>query len=275
VAVIALLAGCANLASPPKLPPITAGSTGQELAGKFVWFDLLTPDMASAQRFYGELFGWSFDTSQGPRGYAVIRHDGIAIGGMAKISGQDAEEGSIWLPSLSVADVDQAARITRERGGEVLDGPVDVSGRGRMAVLRDPAGAELVALRSDTGDPPDAEPSLGRWLWTDLFTNDGEASNAFYAALVDYRAKDIETGEDHVYRVLGRDGRARAGIVEIHWKYVDPNWLPYVRVADVTAATRAAESLGGKLLLRVEQAAILTDPSGAAIGVQRTAKGGK
>src|SRR5580765_8497591 len=63
---LALLAvGCVGLtpsvaAEPPTLPPLTTVSGSPRLPGKFVWADLVTDDVAAAQKFYGGLFGWTF-----------------------------------------------------------------------------------------------------------------------------------------------------------------------------------------------------------------------
>ena len=273
-----LLAGCALVGCATggtALPPITDAPTGEYQPGKFVWFDLLTEDAEAARVFYQQLFDWTFDDSDGPAGYSVIRHGGVAIGGIAKIEDEiDASE-AIWLGSLSVEDVDAAAKTAAARGGEVIEAATDVAGRGRMAIIRDPSGAELGVLRSATGDPVDQKPAAGRWLWTELVTDDSKTAEAFYAELVGYRVQTVETGDDLVYRVVGRDGRARAGIVEVKWKNVEPNWLPYVGVADLNTTIRSAQTRGGKLLLRNGDIAILTDPTGGAIGVQQLAGGTK
>jgi predicted enzyme related to lactoylglutathione lyase len=269
---ISVLPGCSTTGG-TRLPPVTATATGEALVGKFVWFDLLTEDVAAAKGFYAELFGWEIDDSAGPEGYSVIRNDGSPIGGIARISDELDEPEAIWLASLSVDDVDQAAQITRDRGGEVLDAPVDVAGRGRMAVLRDPTGAELIALRSSTGDPPDVAAAPGAFLWVDLVTNDSQSARDYYAALVGYQSKDVKTEHGEKYHVFGRGDRVRAGVVEVDWEQVESNWLPYVSVADVEATVVKAESLGAKQILRDDRLAVLLDPTGAAFGIHLAVKG--
>ena len=270
---VALFCGCASFGSRTTLPPITAVSTGESVIGKFVWFELLTEDAVTARSFYGPLFGWEFDASQGPSDYSLIQHRGVPIGGVAEISGEEEGSEGIWLASISVTDVDRAAQLTEELGGQVLHGPLEAGGRGRLAVLRDPTGAVLVALRSASGDPPDSEPAVGAWLWTDLVTNEGDAARSFYEKLVGYRVEEVAGGVGDSFQVLVRDGRARAGIVQVEWERVESNWLPYVRVDDVTATARAAESLGAVVLIHAGDVALLTDPTGAAFGIH--ARGGE
>jgi predicted enzyme related to lactoylglutathione lyase len=269
---LSLLLGCSTTGG-TRLPPVTATATNEALVGKFVWFDLLTEDVAAAKTFYAELFGWQIDDSAGPKGYSVIRNGGSPIGGIANISDELEESEAIWLASLSVDDVDKAAQVTRDRGGEVLDGPADVTGRGRMVVLRDPTGAELIALRSSSGDPPDVAAGPGSWLWVDLVTHDSQAARDYYAALVGYQSKQVKSKHGETYHIFGRGDRVRAGVVEVDWEKIESNWLPYVSVADVDATVVKAESLGAKQILRDDRLAVLLDPTGAAFGVHLAVKG--
>lgn len=68
------------------LPSITDSATGERRHGKIIWHDLLTNDPAASARFYGELFGWKFEsvgTSAGLNDvadYTLIRHNGHLIG---------------------------------------------------------------------------------------------------------------------------------------------------------------------------------------------------
>jgi len=264
-----LLAACAT---PEGLPPLTARPSSEWHPGKFVWFDLLSENPAAARSFYSEVFGWRFDAfgADGDDAYYLIRNGDVVIGGLARLDGDDADvPQSLWLPTLSVEDVDAAAALAKGSGGQVLRQPEDFPGRGRIAAVRDPNGATLLLLRSDDGDPPDRAAPVGAWLWTDLWTPDAAEAKGFYAALAGFEARDIEASKEHVYHVFGRDGRARAGMVELLEQRVDPNWLPYVRVADVDETVRRAEAHGGRVLLRSADVAVLMDPAGAAVGVQR------
>jgi predicted enzyme related to lactoylglutathione lyase len=260
-----LLAACA-----PSLPPVTESPTGEHHPGRFVWFDLLSEDPAAAEAFYAGVFGWRFEDS-GTADYRLIRSGDALIGGVAETD--DRESGfseSRWLATLSVDDVDAALARAEAAGGEVLVRPVDVQGRGRLAALRDPSGAVLVLLRTEGGDPADGvAPPVGSFLWTDLWTEDAATARRFYGEVVGYQSRTAEVGAEHRYEILGRDGRARAGLVVIDLEGIDANWLPYVRVADVAGAAEQARQRGGTVLLERADLAVLIDPTGAAIGVQK------
>jgi hypothetical protein len=263
-----MLLGCAT-GQDPRLPPITGSQEGTVYAGKFVWIDLLTEDVPAAAAFYEGLFGWRADPSQEDNTYYLFSKDGRPIGGMIAVDNQDRKAPeSLWLLSLSVDDVDRSVAMVKERGGKLLEGPVDAAGRGRMALVSDPSGAPVMLLRAVGGDPEDAPAGTGEWLWTDLFTQNAARAGTFYSALAGYRTERIEVGEAQQYNVLKRDGRLRAGMVELQWEGLEDNWLPYFRVADIEPALQEAHRLGGSLILRAEDVAILADPTGAAFGIQ-------
>ena len=260
------LSGCASKQA-ASLPAITPTPTGQHQVGKFVWFDLLTEDVQGAQNFYSELFGWRVEGQSSD--YIVIYAGDKPIGGIAPHESKDPEKlESLWLASLSVENVDRAVSATKSRYGKVLDGPFDVKGRGRMAVIQDPEGAELILLRADGGDPADETVKSGEWLWVDLFTRDAKTANEFYGSLAGYTAQTVKTEEDHSYNLLEKDDRALAGVVEIPWEDVEPNWLPYVKVDDLEGTISLAENLGGVLILRLENVAVIADPTGGVFGIQ-------
>jgi len=270
------LAGCAAQQKPVALPPVAQNPTEEYRPGAFVWFDLLTEDIDAARRFYGKLFDWRFETSKEAADYLVIIHGDKPIGGMAGLENQNPEAPeTLWLATLSVTDVDKAAAQVRASGGKVLDGPVDVAGRGRMAVISDPDGAVLALLRAQGGDPPAMKKTAGDWIWVDLFTRDFQRAGDFYTALAGYQAYTLEEGEHHTYHLLKRHKSPVAGIVTLRWEEVKPNWLPYIGVKDVEQTIKRAKKLGGSLIIRTDNVAVLADPAGGVFGIQGPAKGGQ
>ncbi len=246
----------------PGLTPITRPPTGLVEPGRFVWLDLVTQDVERAKSFYGSLFGWTF--REGDR-YTEVLHRGAPIAGI--VAAESPERGSEWLPSLSVADVDRASAAARASGGIVERGPLDAPGRGRLALVSDPEGALLLLLRASTGDPPESqEPSVGSWLWRELWTHDPEQAARFYTELVGYRVEAVDRG-DRSYRVFKQGDALRAGIVEAPAE-VKPLWLPYVRVRDPGVVAARAALLGARVVTHHQDAAILIDPTGAPIAVQ-------
>ena len=110
---------CAPGAARVDLTPVTPTPTNEYHPGQFVWYDLVTDDVASAKSFYGELFDWQFEDVQGVDiVYSVALHRGVPIAGIAPIDDPDVDVASSrWLGLMSVDDVDEAASVVQRAGG--------------------------------------------------------------------------------------------------------------------------------------------------------------
>lgn len=274
---IALAASIAACTATPPAPTAGVALSSDPLPGKFVWHDLLTDDPQGAQRFYAGVLGWTFEQTVHPRGgdYTLILRDGHYVGGMVRVEDPAGADYSRWLPYLSVADVDAAARYAESAGGTVEVGPLEIGNIGRAAAIRDPQGAVLGLLRSRIGDPDDSvAPSAGHIVWNELLAADDAAAAGFYESLCGAQAARVSRrgGE---YTLLRAQGRERAGIMQRPDPRVTPLWLTHFAVADVAEAARRAESLGGKVLLaptaelRDGKLAVVTDPGGAILALQQ------
>src|SRR5690349_11524083 len=85
--------------------------SAEPLLGKIVWNDLVTEDIEAAQRFYGALFGWSFEPTimRDDHPYAVARTGRVLVAGIVQVSRPPGHANySRWLPYVSVNDVDAA-----------------------------------------------------------------------------------------------------------------------------------------------------------------------
>ena len=273
-AALGLGAGCSGLPTGTPLKPMELSST--PLLGKFVWRDLVSEHPDAVKPFYAALFGWEFEETRALGApYTLIKSGGQYIAGISRTRRSRPEQPvSQWLSFMSVADVDRAAEQTRQAGGSVVAGPLDLPNVGRGAVVLDPDGAPLGLLRSRIGDPADtAEPPLHRFLWTEHLSRDPQASAAFYAALAGFEVRRHDFA-GRPYWVLVK-GRERAGLLRNPTSVDQPIWLPYVRVADPAASAARAVQLGGRVLLaprgelRGGSLALIADPGGAMLALQQ------
>jgi uncharacterized protein len=102
---------------------------------------LNTSDPEAAERFYGELFGWRFDSvgdTDNPY-WGIFRGDRLNGGMMPLPSG--APMPSHWLVYFGDEDVDAAAERIASAGGTLMVEPMDVPPSGRILVAQDPQGA--------------------------------------------------------------------------------------------------------------------------------------
>ena len=271
----AFLGGCANFGKLSEggaemaRVPITETPSGKTYPGKFIWHDLLTPDPMLAGKFYEELFGWQIEY-QGQ--YAVVRNGDKLIAGILQANPLDGRSrDGVWIPSVSVADVDAAANLVKAKGGKILKGPVDMDQRGRAALISDPQGADLVLLSAKGGDPADAEAAIGDWLWDEIWTIDPDNTEKFYRSVLGY--DEMALGDK--YRVFVHKGEWRAGIRVVPDEKEHMLWVPVVRVADPEATAQRVSELGGVVWVAPDEApskgdtALIGDTTGALLLIQR------
>jgi predicted enzyme related to lactoylglutathione lyase len=134
-------------------PRKSIGATLVNDPGSLTWNDLGTTDPEAAERFYSELFGWTFEKVPGPVDYWVIQNDGRSNGGMRLQSDQEVADGTPpnWMPYFAVESSEEAGAKAGELGGRVLVPPTDVP-NGKFSVLQDPHGAVFALSEGEFDD---------------------------------------------------------------------------------------------------------------------------
>ena len=273
--VLALIAGCAQLDSTVDggaelaLSPITDNPSGKRYPGRIVWHDLLTSDLRAAGNFYEKVFGWQID--YGEHSAIAINH-GERVAGILELPIKDDTSRAVWIPTVSVQNVDATLGLVEAGGGKVIRGPVDMDKRGRAALVRDFQGADLVLLTARGGDPVRTEAEVGDWLWNEIWTDNPAQTENYYMGVLGY--DEVAPVKDD-YSVFMIDDQWIAGIRHLGKERGEPVWVPVVRVADPELVARQVESLGGEVLITPDQApnqgstALISDPSGAILLIQR------
>lgn len=269
---LALLSvGVLSAVAGPRLPPLTNIDGSPRLPGKFVWADLVTDDVRTAQKFYSQLFGWTFrDLGH----YAIAANDERPLGGIfQRPKPANADARPRWFGYLSVANVAHAEQTVTKAGGKVLAAPQKMPDRGEQAVFADPEGAVFGVIRSSAGDPGDFMADPGDWIWIQLLSRDGGKAAEFYRAVGGYEVLENTNRNRSSDYVLASDGYARATVRTIVNETIKPNWLPFVRVKSVTESLVRTRQLGGEVLIAPKpealrgKVAVIADPTGAAIGI--------
>jgi predicted enzyme related to lactoylglutathione lyase len=115
--------------------------------------------------------------------------------------------------------------------------------------------------------------AAGTPSWVDLGSPDVDASIAFYGGLFGWTASDPGPPEAGGYRFFMQDGKMVAGVGPLMNEGQPPAWLNYVTVADADAAASTARDAGATVwvgpmdVLDVGRMAIISDPTGAALGL--------
>lgn len=118
--------------------------------GTVVWADVSATDEAAAKRFYGEVFGWSFqDVSHEDQRYFMVSVPGgdRPCSGLGVIAAEAVAAGQPtgWLVCFGHADVDAAAQQIPSLGGTVLQAPFDIE-FGRVLVAAGPEGERFMLI---------------------------------------------------------------------------------------------------------------------------------
>lgn len=246
--------------------------------GRFVWYDLMTKDVKTAEQFYGTLLGWHFETTKrGDRPYVLARLGSNPVAGLVDVSSMP-DAGPQWLSFMSVADVDKSVEMVRSNGGKVLIEPREVASIARAAVITDPQGAPLGLAQLHREIRGVVDPSnlvLRRFFWQEYLAADAGKAIDFYKRLADFQSTISDTRLGVEYHVL-RKSRPRAGLFQLpESSDVLPNWLPYVLVEDPAAVAARVPALGGRILVpaaperRNGSLVVIADPGGAPLALQK------
>jgi predicted enzyme related to lactoylglutathione lyase len=112
------------------------------------------------------------------------------------------------------------------------------------------------------------------FTYAELHTEDPKAAKSFYGKLFDWKMEDHENPQGTYTEIDPGEGfpggllkAARSG----------SGWLPYVKVADVAAATSRAKDLGARAVQELVEIpegvfSVLVDPTGAPFGLFQTSR---
>jgi predicted enzyme related to lactoylglutathione lyase len=124
--------------------------------GSMVWTELYTRDLDAARRFYGSVFGWTYETD--PSGYVTVAQNGRRQAGMMAISEQMGPIPPNWTVYYMVDDAKASTAKVKELGGNVLMPLVPAGEVGTFSVVQDPQGAvfHIIQLNGSPDTPPGA-----------------------------------------------------------------------------------------------------------------------
>ena|SRR5437868_6766655 len=111
--------------------------------GSINWFDLTVRNADKVRAFYESVVGWNADTFDmgGYNDFCMKSPGGRkTVAGICHARGDNVGLPPQWLLYITVANLNASVKACRKNGGKILRAPRAVGG-GRMAVIRDPAGA--------------------------------------------------------------------------------------------------------------------------------------
>jgi predicted enzyme related to lactoylglutathione lyase len=235
------------------------------------WVDLNTTDESAAKRFYGELFGWTYEDN--PVGddavYSIAKLRGRDV---AAVSGMPPGAPGIpphWNSYVTVANVDASTGLVESAGGSVMAPPFDVMDVGRMSVVADPAGAVFNLWQAKSHIGASLVNEAGTFSWNELLTPDPTKVADFYTRVLGWTASPTPGME---YTEFKLNGESIAGAMKPPMDGIPPVWTIYFSTDDTDATVAKAQSMGAAVFqpptdIPPGRFAVLADPQGAMFNV--------
>ena len=243
--------------------------------------ELGTTDQDVAKKFYGGLFGWTFDDMpMGPDGvYTMFKLDGKVAAAGYTLMPEMRQMGipPHWLVYIACADVDASAKRAGELGATVMKGPFDVFDAGRMAVVRDPGGAVFALWQAKRNTGVEVKGVNGAFCWADLITHDATKITDFYSQLLGWKFETSEH-DSSGYLHLKNGNEFIGGVPPAKFlpPNVPPHWQLYFQAASCDATVEKAKAAGATVYFGptsmegVGRWAVVADPQGASFSVFET-----
>lgn len=108
------------------------------------WWEIQAPDLDTAKKFYGEVFGWTFQAYGGMDGYELAHAGDTMVGALHRL---DGGAGGRHIHVVFDADAradhtleDMLAAVTAAGGTVVQERTLIAEGMGWFATVSDPSG---------------------------------------------------------------------------------------------------------------------------------------
>jgi predicted enzyme related to lactoylglutathione lyase len=242
--------------------------------GRFVWYELMTTDMAASTAFYTSVVRWGArDVSMPGMAYTLFTAADTSVAGLM-ILPEGATEAGVrprWVGYVGVSDVDATVdRITR-LGGTVPVPPTEIPGISRFSIVADPQMATLALIQwlRPRQELPASPKAPGRVGWHELLTADCDQALSFYREVFGWLKGIADIGARGTYQLFSVGGHTAGAIVTQPATVPDATWLFYFNVGDIDAAADRVKSGGGEILNGPTEApdgswiVQCTDPDGA------------
>jgi len=222
--------------------------------GNFVWYELMTPDVKAAEKFYTSVIGWDArDAGMPNMAYTLFSApSGTLAAGLLEMPQRVLDAGAppFWTGYVFVDDVDASAAKAKELGGTIHHDPDDIPGVGRFAVIGDPQGATIAMYRTMMMPGGGALPGTpGMAGWRELYADDIEAAFGFYAKLFGWtKAEHHDMGPMGIYQLFAVGGQTVGGMMSKPPGVPAPCWLYYFNVDGLDAAVARVQAGGGRIL---------------------------
>jgi predicted enzyme related to lactoylglutathione lyase len=217
---------------------------------KFVWYDLMTTDIQSAERFYGSVIGWTAaDSGQAESPYILFSMGDMMVAGLMPVPERAKGAHPVWMGYLGVDDVDAYAARVKEAGGAIHRAATEIPNIGRFAVVADPQGATFILFKGNSEAPVETPTAVGHVGWNELYAPDGDAAFSFYADHFGWKEEEaMDMKKMGIYHIFSAGGPRIGGVMTKTPEIPAPMWLFYFNVDAIDAAAERVKEGGGKVI---------------------------
>ncbi len=246
--------------------------------GRFCWVELTANDWQQAKDFYCQLFSWQAidqDISGGMY-YTMLQSDGKTVAAMYQMTDiqKMQKQQTSWLSYIAVDDVDASVVLATTLGAEVLAGPHDVMGAGRMAVINEANGAQFAIWQGKEHPGLELRDANNSLCWNELVSRDTSKSKEFYQHMFSWQYTDKDMA-GMSYTELSNVGIAQGGMMQLtkEWGNIPPHWMSYFSVKSCDETVAKAQRLGAEICVpatdipKVGRFSVINDPQGATFSV--------
>lgn len=220
--------------------------------GHPIWADLSTSDLEASKKFYGELFGWTFEGSPEEYGnYTTAFKNGKRVAAMMPHVPDMGGVPNVWSVYLATENSAETAAKVAASGGTVAVEPMNVDPYGWMGIYQSPGGEFVGSWQPNTHPGFELLAEPGTFAWFEAITKDYDAAHSFYEGAFDWNIDVMSDTDEFRYATLGSGAEAAAGLMDGSMFLEDhlPGlWQVYINVENVDEAVAKVQELGGQVL---------------------------
>ncbi|MER7487120.1 VOC family protein [Streptomyces sp. NPDC126497] len=222
--------------------------------------DAQLPDVEAGKRFYGGLFGWTFEDQ--PQGTVRALKDGAPVASLAHKA--DGRLPTVWTVSFATPDAEALCRRIRAAGGQLVAPPHPFGDLGVTALVTDAEGAVFSLWQGAASPGFGRRHEPGAFAWVQLYTRDTGTANAFYGGLF----------HDALFGPDADPDFGRAPVSDVFPAEMPPHFLVHFAVDDPGTAVAEVIRLGGRVQVppfgtSYGTVAVVTDDQGASFALLR------
>jgi predicted enzyme related to lactoylglutathione lyase len=218
----------------------------------FVWYELMSSDVAAAKAFYSSVVGWNTQDMPMPgMTYTLLQMGETQVGGLMALPKEASDAGMkpCWVGYVGVDDADRAAAKVKQLGGKILMAPTDIPNVGRFAAVTDPQGAALNLFKPSQSGQRAVSLEPGQVGWHELHTNDWPQAFGFYTDMFGWLKGDsMDMGPMGTYQLFTINGTPSGAMFNSPAAQGARFWLYYFNVGNIDAAVKRVGDGGGKIL---------------------------